>query len=93
MSNFTKEQKLTFLALAEAYDKKIYDIASQGDSCCIEITSKGEAESLAFFSSKICALVFKDYPDITGKDEDINADAEMVVHMISDILSESEFDT
>ncbi|WP_288129439.1 hypothetical protein [Microbulbifer sp.] len=93
MSNFTKEQKLAFLSLAEAYDKKVYEIVSKGDSTEILVTSKDEAEALENFSSKVCGLVVKDHPDIDGVDEDINADAEMVVHMVSDILNESEFGT
>lgn len=89
MSNFTKEQKLAFLSLAEVYDKKVYEIVSRGNSTEITVVSKDEAEVLESFSSKVCELVIKDYPDIDGADEDINADAEMVVHMVSDILTES----
>lgn len=53
--------------------------------------SKEEAVMLEAFSSKICDLVLKDYPDYDGKDEDINADAEMVTYMVADILSQSKF--
>ena len=91
MSNFTKEQKKAFLSLSEKYDLKVYEMASRGGPTEINISSEEEAMLLDQFSSKICELVIKDYPDIDGNDEDINADAEMLVHMVSDILSESGF--
>jgi hypothetical protein len=92
MNNFTAEQKKAFLSLSKKYDLKVYEIAARGGPTEISILSEEEAMLLDKFSSKICELVIKDYPDIEGDDEDINADAEMLVHMISDILSESDFE-
>ena len=91
MSKFTPEQKKAFLLLSEQYDEKVYSIIKRGepDEICVE--SKEEAVILENFSNKICALVVKDYPDHTGKDEDINADAELIVHMISDVIADSGF--
>ena len=92
MSNFTEEQKKAFVSLAQRYDQPVFEIVNRGNNVEIYVVSEEEAKILDEFSSKICGLVVKDYPDHEGKDEDINADAEMVVHMISDILSESNFE-
>ena len=92
MSNFTKEQKSAFLSLAEHYDRKAYEIASKGRPTEISVSSKEEALLLNQFASNLCERVIKDHPDFEGDDEDVNADAEMVVFMVSDILSESGFD-
>jgi hypothetical protein len=91
MSNFTKEQKAAFLSLAEMYDEAVYKIAHGCNSTEIFVHTREEANALDKFSSRICGLVYKDHPDIAGADEGINADAEMVVYMISDILEDSGF--
>ncbi len=91
MTDFTIEQKEAFLSLAKRYDGNVYEIATRTDSTEITVISKEEAVMLEAFSSKVCDLVLKDHPDYDGKDEDINADAEMVTYMISDILSDSDF--
>ena len=92
MSNFTEEQKSAFLSLSKKYDQQVFQIINRGTATEIYVESKEEAQIIDEFSNKICALVVKDYPDYEGKDEDINADAEMIVHMISDVLSESGYD-
>jgi len=92
MSDFTKEQKQTFLLLSKRYDSQVFEIASKGGDTQIEVSSEEEARLLDQFASRICDWVFKDFSDIDGDDEDINADAEMVTYMVSDILSESGFD-
>ena len=91
MSNVTKEQKQAFLHIAESYNTDVYDIIRRGSSDEIIISSQSDADKLEEFSGKVCDLVFKDYPDIEGKHEDINADAEMIVHIIADVLTESQF--
>ncbi len=88
----TKEQKSAFLSLSEEYDLKVYEIVSKGSATEVMVSSEEEAILLNGFASKICELVIKDYPDIDGVDESINADAEMIVYMISNILSEAGFD-
>lgn len=92
MSNFTEEQKSAFLFLAKKYDIEVYEIASRGDMAEIKVLSEEEALLLNKFASTICEVVVKDYPDIDGADENINADAEMVVFMVADILLEAGFD-
>jgi len=92
MSNFTKEQKEAFVYLSEKYDQQVFKIVNRGADNEIYIESEEEAKIIDEFSNKICALVIKDYPDHERKDEDINADAEMIVHMVSDILSDSGYD-
>ena len=92
MSNFTIEQKGAFLSLAEEYDPRVYEIVARGGSTEISISSEDEALLLDKFSATICERVIKDHPDIQGADEDINADAEMLVFMVTDILSEAGFD-
>ena len=91
MNTFTEEQKKALLVLSEKYDSKVYEIVSRGRSTEISIFSKAEAVLLEQFSSRVCGLVIKDNPDITGRDIDINADAEMIVHLVSDVLYESDF--
>lgn len=92
MSNFTKEQKIAFLSLAEEYDLNVYEIISKGGPNEINVSNQDEAALLNAYASTICELVVKDHPDIDGVDENINADAEMVVYMVADILSEAGFD-
>ena len=92
MSNFTKEQKSAFLSLAEEYDLKVYEIISRGDPSEIAVSNKEEAMLLNNFASTICELVVKDHPDVEGVDENINADAEMAVYIVTDLLSEAGFD-
>lgn len=91
MSDFTIEQKSAFSVLAKKYNETVYGIVSREGQTEVCIQSNEEAKALDEFSNSICSLVIKDFPDIEGKDEDINADAEMVVFMIADILSESEY--
>ena len=88
MSNFTEEQKNAFLILSKKYALDVYQIVSRGDSTDVDVLNEGEAILLDQFSSRICDLVIRDYPD----DEDMYADAEMIAFMISDILSESGFE-
>jgi hypothetical protein len=92
MSNFTKEQKSAFLSLAEEYDLKVYELISRGGSTEITVTTEEEAMLLNKFASTSCELVVKDHPDVEGVDENINADAEMAVYMVTDVLFESGFD-
>lgn len=92
MSNFTKEQKSAFLSLAEEYDVKVYEIISKGSPTEIIVSNKEEAMLLNNFASTICQLVVKNHPDIEGVDEDINADAEMIVYLVTDVLTEAGFD-
>ncbi|GAB2190049.1 hypothetical protein MAH1_16570 [Sessilibacter sp. MAH1] len=92
MSNFTKEQKSAFLSLAEEYDVKVYEIISKGGPTEIIVSNKEEAMLLNNFASTICQLVVKNHPDIEGVDEDINADAEMIVYLVTDVLTEAGFD-
>ncbi len=92
MSNFTEEQKNAFLYLSEKYDQPVFQIVNRGAVNEIYLETREEANIIDKFSDKICTLVVKDYPDHEGTDENINADAEMVVHMISNILAESGYD-
>lgn len=92
ISNFTKDQKSAFLHLAEEYDLKVYEIASKGSPTEIAVSSEEEALLLNKFASIICERVNKDLPDTEGVDENISADAEMAVFMVTDILSEAGFD-
>ena len=91
MNTFTAAQKDRLLSLAKRYDAKVYDIASRTSPTEIILLSQEEAAMFEAFSSKICDLVLKDYPDYEGADEGIHADAEMVTFMIADILSNSGF--
>jgi hypothetical protein len=92
MSNFTGQQKKAFLFLSEKYDPAVYAIVARGMETEISVSSRDEAVLLDKFSEKICGFVINDYPDIDGDDEDINADAEMVVFMISDVLSDAGYE-
>ncbi|GAB2198997.1 hypothetical protein [Sessilibacter sp. MAH4] len=92
MSNLTKEQKSAFLSLAEAYDVKVYEIISRDGPTELTVSTKEEAMLLNNFASTICQLVVKNHPDIEGVDEDINADAEMIVYIVTDVLTEAGFD-
>lgn len=92
MSNFTEEQKSAFLFLAKKYDIEVYEIASRGDMSEIKVLSEEEALLLNKFASTICEVVVNDCPYIDGADENINADAEMAVFMVADILLEAGFD-
>ncbi len=92
MSNFTKEQKSAFLSLAEEYDVKVYEIISKGSPTEIIVSNKEEAMLLNNFASTICQLVIKNHPDLEGVDEDINADAEMIVYIVTDVITEAGFD-
>jgi len=56
------------------------------------VFNKEEAILLNNFASTICEHVVKDHPDVEGVDENINADAEMAVYMVTDVLSEAGFD-
>jgi hypothetical protein len=90
MTTFTKQQQVAFLALAEKYDKNVFALLNkqQGD---ISVSNAEEAALLENFSAKVCDWVLKDHPDYDGKDEDINADAEMVSFMIADILADAGY--
>lgn len=88
MNSFTEEQKKAFLVLSERYAPEVHQIVSRGGATDIGVLTKGEAILFDQFSSKVCDLVIRDYPN----DEDLGADAEMIAFMIADILSESGFD-
>lgn len=91
MSEFTNGQKSAFLALAKRYASNVYYIVNRGDDATIAVDTQQEAEILDAFADNICGWVFKDFPDEEGKDEDINADAQMVTFMICTIINESDF--
>jgi hypothetical protein len=88
MSKFTPEQKQALLNLTRRYAPNLYPIVGRGPADDVTVLSDEEAVLLDDFASRVTTLVIRDFPDHEGKDEDINADAELVVHMIADILSE-----
>ena len=90
MSEFTKEQHSAFLALAEKYDKNVFALLSKQQGA-ISVNNAEEAALLRNFSGKVCDWVLKEQPDYDGKDEDINADAEMVSFMLANILADAGY--
>lgn len=90
MTTFTKQQQAAFLALAEKYDKNVFALLSKQQGA-ISVNNAEDAALLENFSGKVCDWVLKDHPDYDGKDEDINADAEMVSFMIADILADAGY--
>jgi hypothetical protein len=91
MSRFTAVQKAAFSALAKRYSPAVHAVVSRGDAESIEVRSREEAALLDEFADRICGMVQRDHPDYDGSDEDINADAELVVHMVSNVLADSGF--
>jgi len=92
MSRFTSQQKQAFLSLARRYSPAVYEVIKQGDPQEISVSSQDEAIVLDDFADKVCALVVRDHPDYAGRDEDINADAELVVKMVASVLAEYGFE-
>lgn len=88
MSKFTIQQKAALLHLAGLYNPAAQEIVKRGGPEEVSIDSSEEGKILDDFADKVCVLVSRDYPDYLGRDEDINADAQMVVHMISKVLAE-----
>lgn len=90
MTTFTEQQQAAFLMLAEKYDKNVFALLSKQQGA-ISVSNADEVALLENFSGKVCDWVLKDHPDYDGKDEDINADAEMVSFMIADILADAGY--
>ncbi|WP_166840755.1 hypothetical protein [Rheinheimera pleomorphica] len=90
MSEFTKEQHSAFLALAKKYDKNVFALFGKQQGA-ISVSNAEEAALLGNFSGKVCDWVLNDNPDYDAKDEDINADAEMVSFMLADILADAGY--
>lgn len=88
MSKFTVQQKEALLHISRLYNPSVHEIVNRGGAEDISIKSSEEGKILDDFADKVCALVGRDYPDYLGRDEDINADAQMVVGMISKVLAE-----
>lgn len=92
MSKVTPQQKIAFVTLAGRYSPPVRAIVARGGADEISIANREEAAVLDEFADGICARVLKDFPDYEGRHADINADAELVVHLVADILSEHGFD-
>ena len=88
MSKFTPQQKHALLHLARAYAPAVHAVVSRGAADEVAVYSDGDAALLDEFAAKITTWVVRDYPDYAGKDENVNADAELAVHMIADVLAE-----
>jgi len=88
INTFTQAQKLMFLSLAKKYDPDVYEIVSRGNSETIEIHDEKELEEIELFSAKIVSLVGNDFPEVDGKDRDINDDAIAVAFLSSRIIAE-----
>jgi hypothetical protein len=91
MSRFTPQQKEAFLNLTRRYSPASYEIVNRGAADGISVWSHEEAKTLDEFADRICAQVGRDHPDYLGRDEDINADAQMIVHTVSKILADDGF--
>jgi hypothetical protein len=90
MSKFTREQKAALLGLAERYGPEILAVAKRGGAEDVSVLNRDEALLFERFADGIVAKVFRDHSDVEGEHGDINADAELVVHMIADVLAEYE---
>lgn len=88
MSKFTVQQKEALLHLSRLYSPPVHEIVNRGGAEDVSIKSSEEGKILDDFADKVCMLVGRDYPDYLGRDEDVNADAQMVVGMISKVLAE-----
>jgi hypothetical protein len=88
MSKFTPEQKQALVNLTQRYAPGLYPVVSRGPADDVTVLSDEEADLLDDFAARVTTLVVRDFPDHSGQDEDINADAELVVHMIADIITE-----
>lgn len=92
MSRFTLQQKEAFLHLARLYSPAVYEIVKHGGAEDLSIRSSEEGKILDDFADLVCTLVGRDYPDHPGRDADINADAQMVVGMVSKVLAEYQLE-
>jgi hypothetical protein len=90
MSKFTSTQKKAFLDLAQRYNAIVFAIVERGSEDEISIRSSEEADALDGFAETLTSLVMRDFPDYAGRDENIHADAELVVHMVTDILADHD---
>jgi hypothetical protein len=88
MSRFTVQQKEALLHLSRLYSPAVHEIVNRGGAENISIRSSEEGKILDDFAGEVCPLVGRDHPDPLGRDEDIHADAQMVVGMISKVLAE-----
>jgi hypothetical protein len=71
----------------------VKEILLRGNDEEIIIMNQKEVEEMKIFAENIVNWVFTDYPDYMGKDEDINADAEKAVFIISNVLSDYKKNT
>ena len=92
MSRVTQQQKDAFLALARRYSPPVHSLVLRGGADEIVVKSRHEAAVLDESASGICTRVRQDYPDYEGKDADVNADAELIVHLVADILADHGFE-
>ena len=92
MSKVTLEQKRALAELSKRYSPPVYAIVARGADDEIRIQSREEAALIDEFANNICSLVLKDHPNYTGRDADINADAELVVHLVAGVLAEQGFE-
>jgi len=88
MSNVTTEQKDVFLELAARYSAPVHALVARGRNAQILIQSRSEAATLDEFANNIVAMVLHDHQDYAGADEGIHANAELVVHIVADLLHE-----
>lgn len=88
MSKVTPQQKQALIHLARRYAPAVCEIVERGAVDDISIFTDREAALLDEFAATITSGVVRDYPDYMARDENINADAELAVHMIADLLAE-----
>ncbi|MET0387002.1 MAG: hypothetical protein ABW321_13635 [Polyangiales bacterium] len=90
MHEFTTAQKAALLRLTHRYAPEAHAVVSRGGEDDVTVHSDADAALLDDFAERVVDLVLRDFPDYAGKDENVHADAELVVHMIADILAEHQ---
>jgi hypothetical protein len=55
-----------------------------------ETLKENVIRALDGFAETLTSRVLRDFPDYAGRDENIHADAEMVVHMVADVIADYE---
>ena len=88
MSNITPEQKAVLVELATRYSPPVRDLLMRGADDQVLVNSRAEAAMLDEFANNICSHVVRDHPNHAGSDEEVNANAELSVHLIANILHE-----
>jgi hypothetical protein len=88
MSKVTPQQKHALVDLARRYAPEVHTVVSRGADDDVTIDTDAEAALLDDFADRVAALVLRDHPDHAGADEDVNADAELAVHMIADVVAD-----